>query len=102
MMLSNWEVKIRSGVTPNFYIYVVRESCLGTQLLTKDGEIKEIAEGYPFPEPTLRLPPESCKSLVNELFNMGIAPDGLKDTLSELKATKYHLEDLRKLIKGLK
>lgn len=49
-------------------------------------------------EPTLRLSMEDAQTLMNDLWHCGIRPTDGVDSPGELKATKYHLEDMRKLV----
>ncbi|KAA0888709.1 hypothetical protein [Oryzomonas rubra] len=53
-------------------------------------------EGEPC-EPTLSLDPGAAQELMDELYRVGIRPTEAVDSTGELNATKYHLEDMRKL-----
>lgn len=48
-------------------------------------------------EPTARLKQEDFQQLCDELYRLGFRPSDQKDPNGELAATKYHLEDMRKL-----
>ena len=61
-------------------------------------ELSDYKEGSANSEPFLTLPYMGWQSLLECLG--GIIPDQVEiETTSELKATKYHLEDMRKLLK---
>lgn len=49
-------------------------------------------------DPTLILPSELARSLMDELWRAGLRPRGVKDPTSEVAAVKYHLEDMRRLV----
>lgn len=57
-------------------------------------------------EPTIRLDEYQAKtfldSLANELIRLGYAPDAIKAKAGELEATRYHLEDMRRMVLGVK
>lgn len=66
----------------------------------KDGylELKEVKEGLELQNPTLRINRRIWEGLAQAL--RGITPQvDKKEVDAELKATKYHLEDMRKLMK---
>lgn len=48
-------------------------------------------------EPTIHLRYEEAQTLMDELWNCGIKPSEMKDDALELKSTKYHLEDMRRI-----
>lgn len=53
-------------------------------------------------EPTLTLKPEEAQILIDELWDCGMRPTDIKDQSGELRATKKHLRDMRKLaLEGL-
>lgn len=60
---------------------------------------EEFKEGQYIPQPTFILPFETLKSFCNEANNFGIRLDDEAKKQGELIATKYHLEDLRLLLK---
>ncbi len=55
-----------------------------------------------FPEPTLRMTnvegKQFLQGLAEALVQAGFRPDELKAHNKEMEATKYHLEDMRKLV----
>lgn len=63
---------------------------------------EELKEGQTYPAPTLRLSEFYAKELLSglsrEMDAMGIKPDSQTKLEGILVATKYHLEDMRKLV----
>jgi hypothetical protein len=53
-------------------------------------------EGYRL-KPFLELTNEQAQQLMDDLYFAGVRPSDLRDSSGELKATKYHLEDMRQL-----
>lgn len=51
-------------------------------------------------DPTLRLDLKDAQTLMDDLWQCGIRPTEGVDNPGELKATKYHLEDMRKIAFG--
>lgn len=49
-------------------------------------------------EPTISIPRDSAQTLLDDLWNCGLRPTDGVDSPGELRATKYHLEDMRKLL----
>lgn len=68
--------------------------------LVFESEPRENADAFRLPEPTLFLLPEQFdqirRALLDASLGGGIEPLALANA-SELKATKYHLEDMRQL-----
>jgi len=65
---------------------------------------EEHASGSYFPEPTLRFKndgPQFLQGLVDGLVSCGYKPNEIQAQDKQLEAIKYHLEDMRKLAKGL-
>lgn len=58
----------------------------------------EVPEGGLFGDPTARLSQKELEYLMTELWNLGIRPHGWQRNDGELGATKFHLEDMRKLV----
>lgn len=48
-------------------------------------------------EPCITLTEDEAQQLMNSLWDCGLRPSDIQDQSGELKATKYHLEDMRKL-----
>lgn len=72
----------------------------GREILGSDGLIHSVRRGEPIPKdykPFL-LPQESLQALVNAIADFGIVPEKAKLSEDELKAVRYHLEDLRTLL----
>lgn len=65
----------------------------------KDGrlEMSELVEGEIDPEPTLKLPYEVWDCLKHQLIDNKVRDKN--EVEAELGATRYHLEDMRKLLK---
>lgn len=63
----------------------------------KDGNmyLEEIKEGLQM-EPTLNIPSDAWEAIKGSILEQNKKPD--VESLSELKATKYHLEDMRKIV----
>lgn len=40
---------------------------------------------------------DTAQSLMNQLYNIGIRPTGIEQSIAALPATKNHLEDMRKI-----
>lgn len=59
---------------------------------------KEVEEGLRY-SPTIYMEKDGLKTLANELDGMDITPTSQFAQKGELVATKYHLEDMRKLAK---
>lgn len=51
--------------------------------------------------PTFSLSMDEAQTLMDDLWNCGIRPTEKIDNPGELRATKYHLEDTRKLVDKL-
>lgn len=51
--------------------------------------------------PTFSLSLDEAQTLMDDLWNCGIRPTEKIDNPGELRATKYHLEDTRKLVDRL-
>ena len=63
--------------------------------------IEEIKEGFQYQldaKPTMQLPKEALKGLVQGIAEMGILPDQVKESESLLKLKDDHLQDMRKLV----
>lgn len=84
----------------SMWIVGIKEN--GNRVFVKpvDMTFEEVEEGA-YREPTFRFDrhfaDEFLESLAGELINMGYRPDELKAKEGELTATKYHLEDMRKI-----
>lgn len=70
----------------------------------KGFELEKIDEGsYLADKPSLILPhgegTEFLQAMVNVAWGLGIKPTAMESDANELKATRYHLEDMRKLAK---
>jgi len=100
-------MKVKIYTTPEFaqlQIIFYEERPDGKRYIAKPVDLimKEYKEGEPI-EPTIILPDftsqEFMKQMAEEIKKQGIRTKLDEDNEGELKANKYHLEDLRKLLK---
>lgn len=99
------ELKVHVVKRPDMWdgvdIFVLRAfSDKKAQLATvKEGnlEFTDIKEGQEWPQPTLRIPETLLQKIV-DAFAKEVPPTKKAELDAELKATKYHLEDLRSLV----
>jgi hypothetical protein len=71
-----------------------------------DGDIKSVAGNLVFTEvapdiyvePTIVLTGETAQALMDELYAIGLRPTDAVDSAGALKATSFHLEDMRRLV----
>lgn len=86
-------------------IYIIERLPNGKIAVGKpmDLELEIQEEGFELPEPTLKLNPnigeEFLKAMATMLDNRGIKTKSMHTIEGNLEATKYHLEDLRKMLK---
>jgi len=59
--------------------------------------LETVDEGEMFPGPTFELTRANCQGLMDELWRIGLRPSEV-DSPGELRATKNHLADMRKLV----
>ena len=89
-----------------YEIYITDEDYNGKRYLAKPMELEftAVEEGKSY-EPSLRIARFFGKStnflqaLSDALAQCGYEPKTIEENKGELKASKYHLEDLRKLLK---
>lgn len=64
------------------------------------GEIQWIplTDEYQQYPPSLRLEQEQVQALMDRLWDCGVRPTEVAGSAGSLAATKYHLEDMRKLV----
>lgn len=97
-----WEVKIepRYDIGTNF-IFLVKKNGHERQLLTKDGVIIMLKEGgRPQPDVALHfaeLDDDQLKAFADALATFGIKTKNDSKNEGLLEATRYHLEDMRRL-----
>jgi hypothetical protein len=99
------KIKIYQEPVFNAISFTFYEERNGKIYVAKPVEIimEELTDEFKPLEPTIRLSQyetkEFLKSMANEVYNNGIRHD--QDVINEgaLVSTKYHLEDLRKLLK---
>lgn len=108
-MKQGWNVFIdRRMASGAVCIYLVHESGIGRQnLAVENGEtvlttVKEGTDIKPFLSLSMYEAEEVLQALASALANEGHRPDSQAKLEGVLEATKYHLEDVRKLVPGLK
>ena len=87
-------------------IYIIGKDEGGRRFVVKplDMTFESLQEVTPggVVEPSIRMNEWQAKSfldsLAGELVRLGYAPDAIKAKVGELESTKYHLEDMRKLV----
>lgn len=80
-------------------VYIVQDD--GQKVLNfSDGKWREVKESFRYDDvkPALELSREIWQLFIDELTNE-IKPTAKAEVDAELKATKFHLEDMRKLMK---
>lgn len=101
--MSNFEVAMRqSFATDSMEIYFFdRGPNYKAVALPMDLVFKKMEEGKEY-EPSLRIPglmlPGFLKALVSALDKSGVRSPSVDKVEGELKATKYHLDDMRRLV----
>jgi hypothetical protein len=100
---SDWEVYIESeDYARRYNIYIIRYRTDGTaDILGRDGLVERTSPGLETPRPTVKLSVDGhrvLQAMANELARKGYKPEGNPVLENELTATKYHLEDMRKLV----
>lgn len=100
MTNKNWEVKVvdKFGLW-SVDIYLVEKGHSISLAHFKDGQIEmeEIKDGMIDPKPTMTLPMELWAAIKATMIDDKIRDKS--EVEAELNATKYHLEDMRKLLK---
>lgn len=100
----DWKVKLQWEIGMiGFALYVYRQNHDGTRdFVTKDG-IKTIKEMSTKESLWLHVfeSTDQLRQLIEESEKQGVQAPSTASALGELKATKYHLEDLRKIIPRL-
>lgn len=82
----------------NVKVYLINEAQRKVATLSQDGHVvmTEAVEGVS--QPFMTLPYNAWQSIISAMGE--VEPDVKREaTDSELKATKYHLQDMRKLLK---
>jgi len=76
---------------------LIRERSPGSLMVAQPLEFREGQEGA-IQDPTFRLSPEEAQQLIDALWLCGIRPSEGTGSAGSLKATQYHLEDMRMLV----
>lgn len=93
------EIKVFIYETPwrmSKSIFIVKSE-LGKKYSLINNEWVEIKEGLDSPQPTLSLEDDLFQQMIDALSET-VKPTVQAETDAELKATKYHLEDMRTLV----
>lgn len=81
-----------------YNVYVIERGHDGTRLLRGDNWYK-VSPDASTHDPTYFFDEETAKMILEQLLQQGVRPDDEAKREGEIKATKYHLEDLRNLLK---
>lgn len=60
--------------------------------------MKALQPGDMIGEPTLRLPADAARRLMDELWRLGVRPSSGEGSAGQLGAVQKHLEDMRRLV----
>jgi hypothetical protein len=108
MTLGEWKAKLISGHTygyMGYVLYMFRTTGSGSEVLRHDGTVVKIKEGYGFGDDNYfaRFDEEALHVVADEFARYGVKTISDHKNEGLLAATKYHLEDMRKLaLKGKK
>ena len=84
-------------------LYIFHDGPQGHLGFVKEMVLERHEDGQLAENPSMKLPfgeaHEFLQGMANAAWEMGIKPTALEDQRNELKATRYHLEDMRKLAK---
>lgn len=101
MVKDNWEIKVIEqpwNLTVKIYLFIKGYKTSLAHIVKGNLEITEIKEGgAKEPEPTMILPIDAWNLLKITMIDNKVREKG--EVEAELGATKYHLEDMRKLLK---
>ncbi len=99
----SWKCYIHDEfMTDRRKVAMVNESADGRESYISSMEIKDIPDGEPltpFIDLRRHQTDDMLQAIIDAAWEHGIKPRQLEDASNELKATKYHLEDMRKLAK---
>lgn len=101
MFNSKWEIIEQEDVGGwSTKVWLIRKDTPRVEVahITKDGflEMQELKRDGIQPTPTLDINRDAWLALKSAMTDKKI--EDVKETTTELKATKYHLEDMRKLV----
>jgi hypothetical protein len=102
MMNSKWEIIEQENIGGwNVRVWLIRKDTPRVEVahINKDGmiEMSELKEGSSETSPTLNLNRDAWLALKEAMTDKKV--EEVQETTSELRATRYHLEDMRKLLK---
>lgn len=105
-MSASWKVFTRREIMWGGHsIWIMREDTGGRSYIRKF-EMQTIEEWQQAPDDSQPLPHDQTEDFIRAVMDagweMGLRPTGHEDHDNELKATRYHLEDMRKLAKVAK
>lgn len=96
----NWEIKVIENIgTLNVSIYMFQRSdkIRLAHFVKGQIELEEMDESAIEPEPTMKIPYDVWNCLKRTMIDDKVREKS--EVEAELGATKYHLEDMRKLLK---
>jgi len=102
MFIDDLQVRIRQQLFNDYfdiYIYANREK--GAVLLSWENDgwtYKPLGNGAIYPAPSITLPRQALKGLVDKIAELGILPDKAKELTSVLDEKDKHLQDMRRLV----
>jgi len=95
-----WKCNVSEDImTLKVRVFIHRERNGELEILHDDGTITTDETGGTDVKPTFSIPRSCLKDLLEGLANLGVKPKDEGFIVGELKGTKYHLEDLRVLLK---
>lgn len=107
MNFGGWKAKLQDGWISGYagtILFLYRDTKGGTQILTADGTVKMLKEGGSTNSNHFAvLDDDQIQALAEAFATKGIKTNNDHKNEGLLEATKYHLEDMRKLaLKGKK
>lgn len=102
MFIDDLQVSIQEDIfreSYNVFIYTKREK--GTDLLRWENGLwsaSPLNNGASCPAPSITLPRQVLKGLVDRIAELGIMPDKAKELSSVLEEKDKHLQDMRSLV----
>lgn len=90
----------RAEWSDEFWLLVCQENHEGriTAFVPEGLTLKEHKHGDMIGEPTLRLPADAARRLMDELWRLGVRPSNGEGSAGQLAATEKHLADMRRLV----
>jgi len=89
----------KEGIVDQFMrFYIFEKHPNGETYIAEPLTMRKVEE-FEDPGYTLSLPVDEVQGLFQQMWDSGFRPLDMTSATGELQATKYHLEDMRKLIK---